>query len=133
MKRGPEAGIRTGTDFLAKAQAAWGADLPDWVEALAEEATRTSGAAAARRIGYSQAVVSHVFARSYTGDLARVADKVRGALMGSTVVCPVLGEIGRDRCLDEQRKPFSATSSIRSKLFRACRGSCSHARKTGGA
>lgn len=128
MKRGPATGAKTKVDFTAKALAAYGDALPDWVEELAVEATATSLKAAAKRIGYSDAVLSHVFSGRYAGDLARVEEKVRGALMGATVQCPVLGEIGRDHCLDQQRMPFSATSSIRSKLYRACRSGCPHSR-----
>lgn len=128
MKRGPAAGAKTKVDFAAKALAAYGDALPDWVEELAAEATATSLKAAAKKIGYSDAVLSHVFSGSYSGDLARVEEKVRGALMGVTVMCPVLGEIGRDHCLDQQKMPFSATSSIRSKLYRACRSGCPHSR-----
>lgn len=128
MKRGPATGAKTKVDFTAKALAAYGDALPDWVEELAAQATATSLKAAAKRIGYSDAVLSHVFSGSYSGDLARVEEKVRGALMGVTVMCPVLGEIGRDHCLDQQKMPFSATSSIRSKLYRACRSGCPHSR-----
>lgn len=128
MKRGPAAGGRSKTDFLAKVQAVYGDDLPDWVEELAIQATSTSAVMTAKKIGYSPAVLSHVFANAYSGDISRVEEKVRGALMGATVICPVLGEIGRDNCLDQQKRPFSATSSIRSKLYRACRSGCSHSR-----
>lgn len=128
MKRGPRSGQQTKTDFAAKARASWGERVPDWVVVLAEQASATSGIAAAAKIGYSPAVVTHVIANSYSGDITRVAEKVRGALMGATVGCPVLGEIGRDRCLDEQKKPFSGTSSVRSRLFRACRAGCPHSR-----
>lgn len=115
-------------DPLETARAAWGEKIPGWVEALAEEARRTSGAAAAARIGYSAPTVSAVLARKYKGDVSRVAAKVAGALMGVTVDCEVLGEITRDRCLDEQARGFSASSSVRARLFRACRGSCPHSR-----
>lgn len=127
MNRGPRAGQPSNIDFVAKAQAAWG-DLPDWVEALAEQAAATSGTLAAGKIGYSPAVVSHVLANTYKGDIAAVEAKVRGALMGETVVCPILGAIGRDHCLDQQKKPRVATSSIRSKTWRACRSGCPHSR-----
>jgi hypothetical protein len=133
MKRGPAAGRRSKTDFAAKAVAAWGDALPDWVAELARYASETSGTLAADAIGYSPAVVTHVIGNAYKGDLARVEDKVRGALMGMVVACPVLGEIGRNRCLDEQKTPFSASSSIRSKLYRACRSGCPHSRILGGA
>lgn len=115
-------------DFLAKARAAWGKALPDWVETLALEANRTTSAKTAKRIGYSGAVLSHVFAKNYPGDIARVEAKARGALMSATVICPVVGEIGLDRCLDEQKMENTGASSIRARLFRACRGGCPHSR-----
>lgn len=115
-------------DFLAKARVAWGAALPGWVEVLAREANRTTSAKAARRIGYSGAVLSHLFSNNYPGDIERVEAKVRGALMSATVTCPVVGEIGLDRCRDEQRMGNTGASSIRAKLYRACRGSCPYSR-----
>ncbi len=128
MSRGPVAGLSTKTNFLLKARTAWGAGLPDWVEELAKYATQKSSVLAAQKIGYSPAVLSHVFANSYRGDMGRVEAKVRGALMHECVECPILGEIGRHRCLDEQKTPFAATSSIRAKLYRACRAGCPHSR-----
>jgi hypothetical protein len=119
---------RAKIDFLAKASAAWGKALPDWVEALALEANRTTSAKAAQRIGYCGAVVSTVFANTYPGDMSRVEAKVRGALMSAVVACPVVGEIGLDRCLDEQKMGSTGASSIRAKLYRACRGGCPHSR-----
>ncbi|MEX2126934.1 MAG: transcriptional regulator [Xanthobacteraceae bacterium] len=128
MKRGPRKGAATRTDFVANARSAWGRHLQDWVLVLAEEAARTTATAAAKKIGYSPAVVTHVLANAYPGDMGRVEGKVRGALMGATVGCPVLGDIRLDQCLDEQKKPFAGTSSIRSKLYHACRGGCPHSR-----
>lgn len=114
--------------FVAKAKAAWGGTLPDWVEALAREAGRVTATRAAKRIGYSGGLLSQVFANKYPGDLARVEAKVRGALMSAVVSCPVVGEIGLDRCLDEQRMGNTGASSIRARLYRACRGGCPHSR-----
>lgn len=111
---------------------AWGSPVPDWVEALAAEALRTTGAAAAKRIGYSGAVVSQVLRRSYPGDLAAVEERVRGAFMGAVVDCPVLGEIGRDRCLREQDMPCTGASAMRMRLYHACRSGCPHSRLKGG-
>jgi len=117
-------------DYLAKARAAWGDDAtPDWVEELAKEANRITAVALSKRIGYSGSVISYVLSRSYSGDIARVEAKVRGALMGMTVDCLIVGEIGRDRCLDEQKMGNTGASSIRTKLFRECRsGRCPHSR-----
>jgi hypothetical protein len=107
------------TDYIKNAHAAWG-DIPPEVMALAEEANATSGAATAKRIGYSGALVTQVIGNKYPGDLASVFAKIRGALMGEKVTCPVLGDIQRDHCLDEQKRPFSATNSTRARLWRAC-------------
>lgn len=112
----------------AKARENWGEALPDWVDVLAEECDAHSGVAIARRIGYSGAVVSAVLAGKYKGDIGKVEAKVRGALMGEIVHCPVLDEITKDRCIAEQGRKFAATSSTRAKLFRACRAGCVHSR-----
>ena len=116
------------TDFLANARAAWGAALPDWVEVLAEAANAHTATEVARRIAYSTAVVSSVCSGKYAGDLGRVEAKVRGVFMGDVVACPVLDEIPRDVCLAEQKKRFFGTSSIRTKLYRAC-PACAHSRQ----
>lgn len=110
----------------------WGSPMPDWVLALVGEVERTSGVKAAARIGYSASVVSSVLRRAYLGDLGKVEAAIRGALMGETVECPVLGEISRDRCLREQDMPRMATSAIRMRLWAACRDGCPHSRIRGG-
>ena len=115
-------------DFMANARAGWGEALPDWVAELARRCIDTSATIAAQRIGYSTAVVSAVVRGVYKGDLAKVEQKVRGAYMGATVVCPVLDEIARDVCIAEQAKKHLGSSSTRAKLFRACR-TCIHAMK----
>jgi hypothetical protein len=115
-------------DPLDVAKAAWGDEMPAWVEALAREASQTTSAAASERIGYSGAVVSSVLANKYKGRLDKVEARVRGALMGETVNCPVLGDIARDRCLDEQKCGFSTSSSVRARIYRACRAGCQNSR-----
>lgn len=114
--------------FAKKAAAAWGEALPVEVRELAAYADRHSGVAAAKAIGYSPSLVSHVIANSYPADMPPVFDRIRGALLGDTVTCPVLGEIGRDLCLIEQKKPFATSNSARARLFRACRSGCPHSR-----
>ncbi|GGB55303.1 hypothetical protein GCM10011316_29210 [Roseibium aquae] len=111
-----------------KAQAAWGPDMPDWVRELAALASRTSLNAAAKRLGYSPATLSQTLANKYPGDLEKIAATVRGALLGETVVCPVLGEIGRDACLSWQAKPRAVTNAVRTRVFRACRSGCPNSR-----
>jgi len=112
-------------DQMDRARAAWGEGMPAEIEALALACRQSTSRAVARRLGYSDAVVSHALARSYPGDLQKLFVTIRGALMGETVECPIVGEITTDQCLDNQRKPFSTANPARARLFRACRR-CSH-------
>lgn len=116
---------------LEKATAAWGPAMPDEVRELARYVDQHTGVAAAKAIGYSAAVVSHMLAGHYTGDQDAVFAKIRGALMGEVVNCPVLGELGRDRCLTEQKKPFATSNAARARVYRACRSGCPHSRLKG--
>lgn len=126
MKRGPAPGASPGgTTMAQKAAAAW-SPVPDWVAALADLADREGLRGAERRIGYSASALSTVVNGRYAGDVARVEEAVRGALMGHVVACPVLGEIGREVCLSWQRKPWAPTSSVRAAVHRACRAGCPH-------
>ncbi len=129
MNRGPARNSRpNGPSFAEKASAAW-RPMPDWIAELAALADREGLIGAEKRIGYSRSAVSVVLNGKYRGDLGRVEEMVRGALMAANVDCPVLGEIGRDRCLNEQNEPFRATSAFRAQLYHACRNGCPNARR----
>lgn len=129
MKRGPRTGTQNARlDPLEKARAAWGDDLPPEIEALARACREATAASVATRLGYSGALVSHLLARKYPGDVALAFAKIRGAFMGEQVDCPILGAVPTTRCLDEQKRPFSVTNSIRARLFHACRA-CPRNRK----
>ncbi|MCF1744652.1 transcriptional regulator [Paradevosia shaoguanensis] len=117
--------------MVEKANRAHGNAMPEWIGELARLVDASGLKEAARRLGYSTATLSQVCNGKYLGDLAKVGEVVRGALMAETVDCPVLGEIGRDRCLHEQDEPFRATSSYRAQLYQACRHSCPHSRIKG--
>ncbi|HQF29957.1 MAG TPA: transcriptional regulator [Hyphomicrobiales bacterium] len=134
MKRGPiTASARNGdgSSMLEKARAAWDSPTPDWIEELARLADAHGLRGAGRRIGYSPSTVSEVLRGVFKGSMPRVEEMVRGALMGAEVDCQILGTIGRDQCLDWQRKPFAPTNATRVQVFHACRGGCPHARNGG--
>ncbi|SDA39439.1 hypothetical protein [Mesorhizobium qingshengii] len=129
MNRGPVKHSRPdGKSFVEKAIDAHGSPLPDWLGELAQLADSNDLGVAGARIGYSRSAVSQIISGKYPGDLGRVEQMVRGALMALTVECPVLGEIGRDQCLTEQKEPFRATSRHRAQLFHACK-TCPQRRK----
>lgn len=134
MIRGPltnsKADSRT---FSEKVAQAYGEPVADWLQELARLADAEGLGGCEKRIGYSRSAISNVLNGKYgKGDLGRVEEMVRGALMATTVDCPVLGDIGRDRCLSEQIEPFRATSAFRAQLFHACRNGCPHARRKDG-
>jgi hypothetical protein len=126
MKRGPTPG-KPGVDAIARARAAWGDPLPVEIMALAEACTLRPAARVAAEIGYSPAVVSNVLARKYPGDRQAVFARIRGVLLGEQVACPVLGDIGRDQCLDHQKPRAGSANPTRARLKRAC-PSCQHNR-----
>lgn len=105
------------------ARAAWGAELPDWVEALAAACAATSQSAVAKRMNRSAAVVSQVLRRKYPGNLAAVEDVFRGAFQALEVACPSMGTIPANECRDWQRRAyrFAGVNSLRVRMFRACR------------
>ncbi|WP_425087017.1 transcriptional regulator [Stappia sp.] len=118
--------------MIDKAGNAWAGSPPDWIAELASLADRDGLSGAGKRIGYSPAVVSQVINARYPGDLEKVEERVRGALMGLSVDCPVLGDLSRNQCLDWQKKPYASTSAHRVRMFRACRSGCPHSRVKGG-
>lgn len=128
MKRGPKPGPLAKVDLSMseKARMAWGEHLPDWVEVLAEQAENFGLKKTAKAIGYSTAAISSVINNRYQGRLDHVKDAARGAFMGASVICPVLGEIGRDTCLNHQKSTARGTSSLRARLRYACRNGCPH-------
>ena len=92
----------------------------DWITILRKYAQETSNAAAARKIGYSQSVISQVLGGTYRGNLEAVRQKVLDHLGGGTVACPILGEIDLTRCAAERTRPFAATNPLRVRLWRCC-------------
>lgn len=118
-------------DFHARARAGWGTP-PEWIMCLADACARTTQTAVAAQLGVSGSMLSQALANRYPGDMVALEQRVRGALMGSTVDCPVLRVIRADRCLTEQQARFSSASSIRIRLYHECRAGCPHSRLKGG-
>lgn len=104
------------------ARAAWGADMPDWIGVVAEKCATMTQRQVAERLGYSAGMVNQLLRAKYKGNLAAIEDAVRGAWMGQTVVCPVMGTIPSDTCQAWMRKArqFVPTSNNRVRMFRAC-------------
>ncbi len=97
-----------------------------WIEMLDSACQTSTRAAVAKRIDYSPAVVTEVLKGTYRGDLTRVQRAVEGALMKTTVECPVVGEIQQQKCISHQRASFRATNPAAVQLYKACRSGCTH-------
>ncbi|MGF3027994.1 helix-turn-helix domain-containing protein [Methylobacterium aquaticum] len=116
------------TDFMGRARSGWGGKPPDWVIALAEACRDKTQTKVAQQLGVSPSQVSQILANKYPVNLDTIAEKVRGAFLGSFVECPRKGAMRRDVCLQWQGKPFAATSADRVAMYRACRSGCPHSR-----
>ena len=104
------------------ARAAWGVDMPEWVERLAYECGATSQNKVAKRLKRSAAMVSQVLRRKYPGDLSAVEELVKGVFMAEIIDCPAMGNIPANECQDWRRKSrqFINVNSLRVRMFRAC-------------
>lgn len=104
------------------ARAAWGEDLPDWVETLAIQCGKTSQAQVARELGRSAAAVSQILNRKYSADLSAMEERVRGVFQHLVISCPALGNMPMHVCQDWRAKgrTFLLGNPQRSRMYRAC-------------
>jgi hypothetical protein len=131
-KRGPQPGQFAPAQSLATATGAYGDAMPDWVYSLARASDASSQSVVAKRLNYSVSVVSAVINNKYKGSLDHIEKSVRGLLMAEILYCPVLADISQKSCVDHQRKAasFVPSSSLRTRLYQACRNGCPHSRIT---
>jgi len=102
---------------------------PIWITELRDQCVKLGRKQVANEIGYSVTAISQVLNGKYPGDLGRVEQSVRGAYMGATVLCPVLGELEKQKCFKHQRNK-QAVNPMRVQLYRACNsGDCPNSDK----
>lgn len=75
----------------------------------------------AQIIGKSDSCISQILSGTYKGSSDNVLQLVEEHFGGSTVICPILGEIPLKKCADNRRRPFAATNPLRVRLWRACK------------
>lgn len=103
--------------------------FPKWLIVLQEKCTLASQRQVAEHLGVSNAVISQALKQKYPGDISSLEKKVRGAFMGETVNCPVLGELDLNKCMQHQSEKMSAVNPLRVQLYRACNGKCENSQK----
>ena len=91
-----------------------------WFKALQEEVIKTSQNKAAAKCSISSTAASQVLKGIYPGNIENVAEKVKGALLANSVVCPVLDKITTDVCAGYRKAKFSPNNPTRVRLYRAC-------------
>ena len=104
--------------------------LPADVQAALQAAVKRLGSQVrvAEELGVSPAVVNNLLKDRYLGDVAGMAERIRGQFMAQMVRCPVMGDLGRRHCLDYQARPLVFTNPTRVALHAACK-TCSHRRE----
>lgn len=107
---------------LAKAAAAWGADMPEWVKLLAATCDRTSQRFVAERLGVSSPVISKVVRRCYEGgDYQEIETRVRAAFGAEEIVCPIWDQaIPLASCVRNRRRKGPPVNHDQRRYARAC-------------
>lgn len=96
--------------------------MPEDPGELLLSAVKAKGqASVARELGYSPTAICLVLKGKYGAGSDKIHARVAEVYGVLTLDCPVLGEIPINRCADERRTPFSASSPQRVAIFRACR------------
>jgi len=108
---------------LENARAAWGAETPDWIEALATRTDKIGLKKTGSVVGYSSSAISYVLRRKYNGPYDPIELQVRASLMSESIACPELGEMQLAQCLEwrGRAEDFQSTSSQRIRMLHACR------------
>lgn len=104
-------------------------DEPRWLKELRDRCAATSQRQVADLLRVSPAMINQALKGKYPGDISKLERAVRGAFLGDTVSCPVLGELETNKCLAYQREKLSAVNPMRVQLYRQCNGSCEHSEK----
>lgn len=96
-----------------------------WFTALKQAVETQSQAKVASQCGISPTAVNQVLKGTYPGNLNNVAEKVSGALLEQSVICPVLDVITTDICASYRAQGFKPNNPMRVQLYRACQ-KCQH-------
>ncbi|OYZ03473.1 MAG: hypothetical protein B7Y42_00400 [Polaromonas sp. 28-63-22] len=103
------------------------AALPADVKAALQAAVLRFGSQTkvGEELSVSGAAVSLLLADKYSGNVEVMANRIRGQFMAETVRCPVMGDLSKRSCLDNQALPQAFTNPMRAALGRACKN-CIH-------
>jgi len=103
--------------------------MSEWIDVLKIECSRSSQSRVANLLrqtdGFpSPTVINQIIKGKYPGRTDRLKALVEGRFMAGTVVCPVMGVISSDHCVEIQSRKFAPINHQWVKLYKACRGGC---------
>lgn len=105
---------------IARAQAAWGGELPAWVRLLASACDDKNQRAVAERIGKSGGYVSRIINRAYTGSYIEAEQLVRRVYGDEDVICPIFGPIPEKSCILNRRRKSSPRNYLERQFSCHC-------------
>lgn len=101
--------------------------INELMEMLRRVVAESSQAEVARRIGCSSPALSQILSGTYnakgSGGAARILEKFEAAYGGTTIDCPIMGEVALANCLDARRRlelPFVPSSRQTADLRQTC-------------
>lgn len=108
---------------FAKAQRAWGADLPEWVSVLARACDTANQREIGSRLDRSSGYISRVINRTYTGSYEEAEQLVRSRLAADRVLCPIWqDEIPLKACMSNRRRKAPPRTQMHHAYARVCPG-----------
>jgi len=114
---------------LERALAGWGADLPDWVEALARACDASSQTEIGKLLRYSRTAICLLVNGEYHCNQTAIETRIRLVLMRPPAIhCPGEGrEISSEACAARAVSPMPMSSPQELRAWTACR-TCPHSR-----
>lgn len=91
------------------------------LEVLRQASAELGQSEVARRLQVSPSCVSQVLSGKYKANPEAILEKAWIAFGGEHVECPQLGRIELQRCADNRRRDFAATTPTRVRLYYACK------------
>jgi hypothetical protein len=110
-----------GVTNRARAEEAWGLNMPRWVATLADASDRLSQRGVAAAIGKSAGYVSRLVNRSYAGDYGEAERLVMAAFSDERVHCPAMAtSMSLKTCMANRRRKALPQNWAHHAFARAC-------------
>lgn len=105
---------------VERARAAWGEELPRWIEILAAACDRTTQRRVADSLSRSSGYVSRLINRNYTGSWPEAEQLVLSTFSADTVECPVARQIALKVCIRFRRRKGTVINMVQRQFASAC-------------